>query len=125
MSDEQPTNPLDLLGEPEEKPRHPTGRGPKPTFIDPLGDLTPTRMKKATTKGQYRMHGSYAQVMFRLSPEYAAAIERIAERESMTRADVKRWLVAVGLKAYADGQRPELTEEVVRRTVDLPDVEID
>ncbi len=125
MSDEQSANPLDLLGEPEEKPRHPAGRGPKPAFIDPLGDLTPTRMKKATTRGQYRMHGNYAQVMFRLSPEYATAIERIADREGMTRADVKRWLVAVGLKAYEEGRRPELTEEVVRRTVDLPDVSID
>lgn len=117
-------NPLDLLDDPEEKPQR-SGKGKKPNFADPLGDLTPGKMKKATTKGQYRMHGSYAQVMFRLPPEYAAAIDRIAEKEDMTKADVKRWLVAVGLKAYESGQRPQVTEEVVRKTVDLPDVEID
>lgn len=125
MSDEKSASPLDLLGEPEKKPRRSTGRGPKPDFADPLNDLTPAQMKKATTKGQYRMHGSFAQVMFRLPPEYADAIDRIADRESMSKADVKRWLVVVGLKAYEEGRRPELTETVVRKTVDLPDVDID
>lgn len=125
MSDEKSTNPLDLLDEPEEKPRRSTGRGQKPEFADPLGDLTPAKMKKATTKGQYRMHGNYAQVMFRLPPEYADAIDRIAEKEDMTKADTKRWLVMVGLKAYEEGRRPELTERVVRKTLDLPDVDID
>jgi hypothetical protein len=51
MSDEKSTNPLDLLGEPEERPRRSIGRGQKPEFIDPLDDLTPAKMKKATTKG--------------------------------------------------------------------------
>jgi hypothetical protein len=125
MSDEKSTNPLVLLGEPEERPRRSTGRGQKPEFGDPLSDLTPAKMKKATTKGRYRMHGSYAQVMFRLPPEYASAIDRIAEKENMTKADVKRWLAMVGLKAYEAGRRPELTEEIVRRTVDLPDVDIE
>jgi hypothetical protein len=71
------------------------------------------------------MHGNFAQVMFRLPPEYENAIDRIADRESMTKADVKRWLVVIGLKAYEGGRRPELNETVVRKTVDLPDVDID
>ncbi len=125
MSDKKPIDPRDLLGEPEEKPRRSTGRGQKPEFGDPLNDVTPAKMKKVTTKGQYRMHDSYAQVMFRLPPEYANSIERITEKGGITKTDVRRWLVMVGLRAYEAGRRPELTEEVVRKTVDLPAVDID
>ena len=71
------------------------------------------------------MHGSFPQVMFQLPPEYSIAIDRIAEKEGMTKSDVKRWLVVVGLKAYEEGRRPELTETVVRKTVDLPDLDIE
>jgi metal-responsive CopG/Arc/MetJ family transcriptional regulator len=44
-------------------------------------------------------------VGFRLAPAALAEIDRLAERDSLTRSDLIRQLLRLGLAAYASGRR--------------------
>lgn len=91
----------------------------KKTFDDwdsPMDDTTPAEIGKATKTGKFV--GQFQQKTLRLYPEMFAAMDRIAAKEGISKADATRWVVARGLQAYfADDERPEKVELVARNVV--------
>lgn len=54
-------------------------------------------------------HGRFRQKTVRLEPHMLDAVNEWAEKLDLPVAQVERWLLARGLRALRDGERPEVT----------------
>ena len=89
-----------------------TGRGR--TFDDGLQGATRSQAARASGRSSVT-RGRYVQMTFRLPEEVVERFSRMAVEAGVSQEDLKRWLVWRGLQAWADGERPETDEDVVRR----------
>jgi SpoVK/Ycf46/Vps4 family AAA+-type ATPase len=115
-------SPFDQLEALEEK-KKPSQRKKAP-LSSPLEGMDVRQARKVSAQGKSSFHGQYMQVNFRLPPEYKEAIDTIADKEGISKEEAKRWVVASGLQAYSKGKRPETEEKIIRRTVDLPEIDL-
>lgn len=100
-------------------------RKAKSEIQDPHEGANQADIRKVTAHGHSVYHGRMNQVTFRISDEYKEAIEQIAASERMSKEEVKRWLLGMGLRAYyTEGERPEVEERVVTNRAKLPQVKL-
>jgi hypothetical protein len=76
------------------------------------------KVEKATN-AQSVKHGRYKQLTFRLPHDHLDEISHWAKTLGVSQEDMKRWLVARGLKALSSGERP-LSETVTTKVIKLP-----
>lgn len=118
-------NPLDALGTVESRPKSAQAKRKQKPIQDPLEQMNPADIRRISSQGQSVYHGKMNQVTFRISDEYKEAIEQIATSERMSKEEVKRWLLGMGLRAYyTEGERPEVEERVVTNRAKLPQVKL-
>lgn len=123
MSNELP-DPFDALDEAEARTPAAVRKLKKPPLSKPLERLQKSDVRKVEEHGKSVYHGRLPQVTFRISEEYVAAIEKIAANEGLSKEEVKRWVVGIGLQAYSRGERPEVEERVVKNQAKLPKVKL-
>lgn len=107
---------LDFLSQHEKKPK-----SKKAALIDvPFEQEGVDEMiHKATDSGKSIKHGRYKQLTFRLPPDYLDEIARWAETLGVSQEDAKRWIVARGIQALNEGERP-VSEVVTTRIIKMP-----
>ena len=115
-------SPFDQLEALEQKKKPPQRK--KTPISSPMEEMNVRQARSVSAQGKSSFHGQYMQVNFRLPPEYKEAIDTIADNEGISKEEAKRWVVASGLQAYMKGKRPETEEKVIRRKVDLPQIDL-
>lgn len=78
-----------------------TGFGGKPV------DLR-EKVHKAADTGHSKKHGRFVQFTMRLDEETVKEMKSRAQEIGITDTQMYRWVVDRGLKALADGERPEI-----------------
>ena len=89
----------------------------KTGYSNPLASLTRESVNKAVRKTSQA--GSYKKRTFLIPPDMDDIINKICEETGIKRMELGRWLLATGIKAYQDGQGPQI-EEVVSVKVKIP-----
>lgn len=92
----------------------------KPEYQPAITGLDRTKVAKAAKKKT--MEGQYWKRTMRLPPEFQEMIQDIYTQEVMASsiAEIERWVMAMGLKAYFDeGKRPDYNQKV-RREINMP-----
>jgi hypothetical protein len=87
-----------------------TGLGSKPL------DLR-ERVHEAADTGKSIRHGKYVQFTMRLEEETVEAIKQWAEEVGVPQTHMYRWIVARGLVALAEGERPEIEYPQVPKVI--------
>jgi hypothetical protein len=111
--------PTESLAQPGRKA---TGSKKKPGMQMPFSSQTAVNASKISKSANTTIHGQYKQITFRLPFEYLDKIEEIAIKEGLSKEETKRWLVGTALKAYQDGERPDI-KPVTRNKVSLPGID--
>lgn len=92
-----------------------TQKQPKKREFGKALAVSPTQVQSVAGKGKSVMHGRYKQVLVRLLPEDADRLDAAAQELGLNKEDTKRWLILRGLRAFDEGERPEMETVEVKR----------
>jgi len=92
----------------------------KRPYDEPLRRVDKRQAAKATGKDNLTA-GQYVRRQFTFLPAQLEMIGTVADSLNLSQNAAARWLIDVGLKAYVDGERPEIEAVEVRHQPKLRD----
>lgn len=101
---------------PSETPARKSGRRGRPSYRSALDESRTNRRSAAKVTGKKAtVAGQYMRRSFTFRPDQLDSIDEVASQLGLSKNDLMRWFVDMGLDAVAQGEEPPISEEIRHR----------